>query len=60
LDYHENAVAQASSLQADRMSALHFHPDGCANAHGNYSGRTITTAKFLTAKPLWAKPLKFE
>ncbi|MDZ7269836.1 MAG: hypothetical protein ONB48_21345 [candidate division KSB1 bacterium] len=29
LDSSENAVAQASSLQADKMSALHFHRDGC-------------------------------
>jgi hypothetical protein len=39
-DYHENAVAQASSLPADRMSALHFHRDGCPNVHGHSSGMT--------------------
>ncbi|MDZ7291134.1 MAG: SAM-dependent methyltransferase [candidate division KSB1 bacterium] len=40
-DYHENAVARASSLHADKMSALHFHHDGCATVHDNSSGMTF-------------------
>ncbi|MDZ7406576.1 MAG: efflux RND transporter permease subunit, partial [candidate division KSB1 bacterium] len=40
LYYHENAAAQASSLHADKKSALHFHRDGCANVHDNSSEMT--------------------
>jgi 4'-phosphopantetheinyl transferase len=46
-DCHENAVAQASSLQADRMSALHFHHYGCANVHGHSSGMTKSFTEHL-------------
>ncbi|MDZ7364148.1 MAG: hypothetical protein ONB46_26055, partial [candidate division KSB1 bacterium] len=42
--YHENAVAQASSLHADKMSALHFHRDRCANVHDNSSENTFVVS----------------
>ncbi|MDZ7344527.1 MAG: hypothetical protein ONA90_08425, partial [candidate division KSB1 bacterium] len=57
-DYHENAVAQASSLHADKMSALHFHRDGCANVHDNSSENKFVVSPLGVELPQKVERLK--